>query len=378
MRCRWSRHFTAHTAVGVALAVLFSSPLATSGAPSDDAYVAGYVAAVLERQLNVSAPSLRVKDGVVTIDTADLPRADRLKVVMALTGIRRVTRVEIVEGAAPAQGPPAAEPPAPAPAAEPPAIGFLPNGHLFQPLLADPRWPHVSAAYRYSIRTKGSKNTFAASFGETIPLYRDTVGDNARWGRWEAGLQAGVFSIFDMDASSFDLINTDFFVSGLLGYRYGALSALGRIFHQSSHLGDELLLRDTRPDRVNLSFEGLDGKLSYELPLGLRAYGGGGYFIHVDPAGVGRGFLQAGGEWRSPQAFSPARVRPIAGFDLQFREENDWHTDLSLRAGLQFESVSVLTRNLQLLVEYFNGRSFDGQFYRLPVEYIGLGLHFNF
>jgi len=40
--------------------------------------------------------------------------------------------------------------------------------------------------------------------------------------------------------------------------------------------------------------------------------------------------------------------------------------------------MGMLTRNLQLLVEYFNGRSFDGQFYRLPVEYIGLGLHFNF
>jgi hypothetical protein len=186
MRSRWSRHLTAHTAVGVALAVLFSSPLATSGAPSDDAYVAGYVAAVLERQLNVSAPSLRVKDGVVTIDPADLPRANRAKVVMALTGLRGVTRVEIVQGVAPAQGPPTVERPAPAPAAEPPAIGFLPSGHLFQPLLADPRWPHVSAAYRYS---------------------------------------------------------------------------------------------------------------------------------------------------------------------MQFREENDWHTDLSLRAGLQFESVSVLTRNLQLLVE---------------------------
>jgi hypothetical protein len=76
--------------------------------------------------------------------------------------------------------------------------------------------------------------------------------------------------------------------------------------------------------------------------------------------------------------FWPAGVRPVAGLDLQFREENDWHTDLTFRAGLQFESVSVLSRSLQVLVEYFNGRSFDGQFYRLPVEYVGLGVHFNF
>jgi hypothetical protein len=37
--------------------------------------------------------------------------------------------------------------------------------------------------------------------------------------------------------------------------------------------------------------------------------------------------------------------------------------DVSVRAGIQFESVRVLERNLQLLVEYFNGNSPDGQFY---------------
>jgi hypothetical protein len=40
-------------------------PLAAFGEPSDDAYLAGYIAAVLERQLNVSPRSLKVKDGVV-------------------------------------------------------------------------------------------------------------------------------------------------------------------------------------------------------------------------------------------------------------------------------------------------------------------------
>lgn len=71
-------------------------------------------------------------------------------------------------------------------------------------------------------------------------------------------------------------------------------------------------------------------------------------------------------------------MRPIAGVDLEFREENRWHTDFSLRAGLQFENVSVLSRNLQLLLEYYNGRSFDGQFFKQPVEYVGVGAHFNF
>jgi hypothetical protein len=361
-----------------AVVLLLLAGMDAGAAPPDDAYLAGYVAAVLERQLNVTPRSLRVANGVVSVDAADVPRDARPKVLSSLSAIPGVLRVELTEtpGAPPpAPGQAATVPPAP-PTEEGPALGFLPEGYLFRPLIADPRWPHFSGAYRYYITTSGPKNVFAGSFGETIPLYRGSLGAA---GQWDVGLQAGVFSIFELDGGpSFDLINTDFFVAATLGYRIADFSALGRYFHQSSHLGDELLLRETVPNRVNLSYEGLDLKLSYDLPLGLRAYGGGGYLVRVDPDDLGRGFAQAGAEWRSPWSLWAGRLRPVAGVDLQFREENDWHTDVSVRAGLQFESVTVLSRNLQVLAEYFNGRSFDGQFYRDSVEYLGVGLHFNF
>ena len=99
--------------------------------------------------------------------------------------------------------------------------------------------------------------------------------------QWEAGLQAGVFSDFNLDASSSDLVNTDFIVSAYSSMRAGQFSAFGRLYHQSSHLGDEFLLRkiNTKFERVNLSYEGVDLKLSYELPYGVRVYGGGGGLI---------------------------------------------------------------------------------------------------
>jgi hypothetical protein len=40
--------------------------------------------------------------------------------------------------------------------------------------------------------------------------------------------------------------------------------------------------------------------------------------------------------------------------------------------------VSVLSRNLQILMEYYNGRSVDGQFFKESVEYVGIGAQFNF
>lgn len=61
--------------------------------------------------------------------------------------------------------------------------------------------------------------------------------------------------------------------------------------------------------------------------------------------------------------------------DVQHREQNNWNTDLSIRAGVQLEKVPILDRRLQLPLEYFNGRSPNGQFYRERIEYFGLGLH---
>jgi hypothetical protein len=87
---------------------------------------------------------------------------------------------------------------------------------------------------------------------------------------------------------------------------------------------------------------------------------------------------QAGVEFRSAQTFWGGRIRPVAALDVQNHQENAWRADLSARAGIQFESVRVLGRNLQLLLHYFNGNSPDGQFYKQKIEYIGLGVHFIF
>ena len=94
------------------------------------------------------------------------------------------------------------------------------------------------------------------------------------------GLQAAVFSDFNLGAPSSDLINTDFIASAYASARTGQASAFARVYHQSSHLGDEFLLRRlTDVERINLSYEGADFRLSYELPYGLRVYGGGrGFF----------------------------------------------------------------------------------------------------
>jgi len=362
-----------------------ASPAADGwAAASDDAFVAGYATAVLERDFNVRAPSLRVTDGLVTVTAEDLAGADREEVLRRLSSVRGVLRV-VVLSADPASSDPASTHAVQPPAADrgpgnvglpsdPLPVGWLPEGHLFSPLLADPRWPHFSASYQYYPNDQNVRSIGAVSFGETIPLYRTAAPMN---GQVELGLQAGVFAIFDLETKSTDLVNADYFLTALAAYRTGNVSALARLLHQSSHLGDEFLLR-TRVERVNLSYEGVDLKLSYDFPFGFRLYGGGSVLFDQEPSDLKPWATQAGVEFRSPQTFWGGRIRPVAALDVQNHQENEWRADVSARAGIQFESLQVLGRNLQLLVQYFNGYSPNGQFYKEKVEYVGLGVHFHF
>jgi len=352
------------------LALLAVSPAAA--VPGDDSYIAGYAAAVLEREFSLSAPSLRVQNGVLSVAAADLATADRARVVAQLEKIPGVARVVVLEPGAAAPVPP------PTPVAEPPQIlsewqvGVMPGGVLFKPLIADPRWPHFSAAYQHYFNDKQITDAAAVSFGESFAFYRDRIG--SAW--WEVGLHAGVFSVFDIDAQSFDLVNADYMVGLPLTVRYDDFSAMFRFFHQSSHLGDEFLLR-TKTNRINLSYEAIDLKLSYEIADVVRLYAGGGYLFDQTPTNLDRLWVQYGLELKSPWPSRASRWRPIAAVDVQQREENNWTADISARAGIEIDGV-LLTRKLQILLEYFGGHSPNGQFFKDKVEYIGIGTHFHF
>src|SRR5688500_8110474 len=246
-------------ALVMALALaLFALPAPAPAGPPSDAWLEGYAAAVLEREVQLTVPSLRATQGVITLTASDVPPADRARVLAALQAIRGVTRVEIVGGPAPA--PRDQAPTGPSVVLQEWQAGVLPGGTLFRPLIADPRWPHFAASYQRYLRDRQLRDVGAVSFGETFTLLRERLG--AAW--WEIGVQAGVFAVFDLSAESKDLVNADYMVGVPVSARYGDWSAIFRLFHQSSHLGDEFLLR-TRPERINLSYESVDLRLSHEF-----------------------------------------------------------------------------------------------------------------
>ena len=360
---------------GVVFALCLILGIASATIAADDSYIAGYAAAVLQHEFNVSGAILQVHEGVVIVTAESLGMVDRQKVLAALEKIPGVVRVEIREDT----GSPAV-PAGPSQAAalqEVPKPGskFLPRDLLVAPFHADPRTPHFSIASRQVSSGVGPNNTGSANFGETFALYRNAAPLD---GQWEIALQAGVFSTFNMNApsGSMDLVNADYIAGLLTSYRTGSFSGYLRLHHQSSHLGDEFILNSQTPiNRINLSFEELDLKLSYELASWFRIYGGGGMLVGRDPSSLKRGTSQVGAELSSPWTFWGGKVRPVAYADFQANARSNWRGATSVMAGLQFEDARIGDRKLQVLVEYFSGPSPNGQFFTQNTEWIGVGVH---
>lgn len=365
-------HVGIHTACVGALILgsIFLSSLSSAGT-SDD-FIAGYASAILEHEFSVTGASVEIRDGLVLVRIETLGKVDRGKLESALRQIPGVTRVEILE----------ADVRTPLPSASAvqvnihePQSKWLPHGFLFSPLHADPRWPHFGASYREFTQGLNLSRVFAANFGETFSIYRNKAPFD---GEWDFGVQAGVFSIFDVSTASIDLVNADYRVGFLSSYRTGGFSALLRVLHQSSHLGDEFILSNPQVVRVNLSYEEIDAKLSYELFTWLRMYGGGGFIVNRQPRDLGRGTTQWGVELTSTRTFLGGRIRPVGYADFQCNERTNWKIRQSVLAGIQFENARIGDRQVQLLAEYYTGPSPDGQFYAQSVNWYGVGVHMYF
>jgi hypothetical protein len=212
----------------------------------------------------------------------------------------------------------------------------------------------------------------------------------ARWGGGTRGngvqlsLSGAIFAQFDLESESFDLLNADYLVGLPLTARVNAFSLMVRVYHQSSHLGDEFLLREPRRDRENLSFEAVQGIASVDMGA-LRVYGGGEYLFNRSPDDLGKYVAQGGAELRKATPLinlgsSIGGIRPIAAVDLKGSDEQDWKPSVSVRAGFEFErtrGADPPSRRWSLLFESYTGPSPYGQFFRQKIQYAGVGMHFQ-
>jgi len=257
---------------------------------------------------------------------------------------------------------------------------FLPSDHLFRPLLADLKEPRFYAQLRrVRFRTDpipaGNRRTITAgvvSMGSNIGLWSQRRRGTCNG--YQVGLFAAAFSQFNMSTSSDNLVNTDYQVGFPVTFRDGPFSARVRLYHQSSHLGDELLLNNPGITRENLSFEAVDALGSVHGER-WRVYAGGGYAFRSE-TDIERGSAQWGLELRWPRLL--AHTHGVFGADFQAFEEQDWAVTTSLAAGPEF-AVPNSNQRIRVLALYLRGFIPFGQFFsETRIENYGLGFQFDF
>jgi len=257
----------------------------------------------------------------------------------------------------------------------------FPQGDFFCPLVADPKEVRSFASFLQGTSPAETgpegalgaldTNVGAIGIGDSFGLFR-WAGANTGDGV-QIGISAGVFAQFDLSTPSFDLLNADYVVGVPLTLRRGGFSSRLRLYHQSSHLGEEFLLRE-EPERVNLAFESLEFILSRSMGPA-RLYGGGEYLFNREPDDLEEWLARLGAEVRV--GWSGA-LQLLGAVDMKFSEEQDWKPAWSVRSGLEAglgRDPEHPPRRWSLLLEYYDGPSPYGQFYREKVGFYGLGLH---
>lgn len=363
---------------GIAAVLLLFAATAAAQSERSDAYLQGYIAAILERELGWSTQNydLRVEQGAVTLGTRNLSEDERERARQRIAALRDVARVTL-EGAVVAENwfkrraKQAGR-----------ALGVagetdsFPAQDVFRPLIADEKQPRFFVSLRYYNTPSAETTVGAVGYGEVFGLLRIRDEDPKRNEGLQFSIAGGLFAQFDLAAPSSDLINADYTIGLQTTYRRGVHGARLRFYHQSSHLGDEFLLR-TRLERENLSYESLE--FLYALSSRddrWRSYLGGEFLLRREPQ-LDRASVHGGIEYQGDTELLP-RTWLVGGLDLKAHQESDWSVDKSLKLGVQFGQAPLRGRGLRLMGEAYRGYSPHGQFYRDKINYLGLGLYLRF
>jgi Protein of unknown function (DUF1207) len=260
-------------------------------------------------------------------------------------------------------------------------VGF-PEDQIFCPLIADPKEARSFVSF-----LRGTFRSLDDPTGEGTSIASVGLGDTfglVRVGGPEAGegiqldVVGSIFAQFDLGAESNDLINADYVIGLPLTFRRNGFSVRAKLYHQSSHLGDEYLLRSEEIllGRENLSFESIELLVSQELGP-FRAYVGAERIFRREPDDLPGSLFHTGVELRSGRA---RKVQMLAGVDVKTTEFYDWAPAVSGRVGLELGRPGPENhpgRLIMLLFEIYQGPSPYGQFFQDDISYIGAGIHFG-
>lgn len=264
-------------------------------------------------------------------------------------------------------------------------IWFPQQTELFQPLIASPRQVVYSIGYRGGDRVIG-RRAVAISLGDDFPIFRWL--DVWYGGDLQIGIEAGIWSVFNMHVKKPNinggtaLTNTDFYVGIPVSYARDKWSFRFRLYHISSHLGDEYMVNHPDVHRVNPSFEAIDLFASYQANDVVRLYLGPGFILHSDNSfPMKRGYVEGGIEmrfWGHKFYYHGLYGTFFLAGHLRNWQYHHWNYDGTYVFGYEWSKLQNVGRKIRLFAEFHQGYSLEGQFSKKRTHYWAIIVAYGF
>lgn len=256
----------------------------------------------------------------------------------------------------------------------PPTVQTLPIKRIAFPTpLADPRQQSLSVAYRTGKQVLANA-LIAVSFGDTLAMrhWKDRAG-----AAWQWGIGGAVWATFDITHGDVDLYNSDWMCTIPVVKVQGPWSTRYRLYHVSSHLGDEFMVRHPEVARYNPSYEAVDIYTSYRFGDRYRLYGGIGYIFRTDRIYLMRSSYGEGGfEVYGSQKWLWGDLHGNSFFATHVRtdEDHNFEPSAGVSMGIMWQRRDDTSQAHRVItgLDFYKGFSVDGQFSKQRSSFFGV------
>ena len=251
----------------------------------------------------------------------------------------------------------------------------------FPCMIAHPREATFSLAWRKRDKAFNDK-IVAVSLGDTFPLYRwEGLGPQAT-GFLQLAIEGGLWAVFDYPSGDPDLVNSDYMVGVPVSFANGKWHFRGRIYHISSHLGDEFMDGHRGFVRLNPSFEAVDVYGMCDVNDHMRIYSGLGYVLRSDDTFHLRHFYgDLGLELRALKSYFQGRnlvMQPFLATNVHISQTHRWRFEANTDLGIEWSQIPGTGRQLRSYLEYYTGYSQEGQFANIRTNYLALKVSYSY
>jgi hypothetical protein len=249
---------------------------------------------------------------------------------------------------------------------------WLPTGLIYHSYMAGVHEPRMAIV---SFHEGANRTLWDATLGGRVGLLRFGDCEPISPQGYQLDFYGAAIARLDVENQQ-DLDSTDYVFGLPLTYGTGSWQFKFGYAHLSSHMGDELAIREpgTLDERVNYVRDSIVLGISCYPHPAWRQYAEVGWAFHLG-GGAQPWEMQFGTELSRPGPTGRLGT-PFVAVHGRMREEHNYGGDVSVQAGLLRRGL--LDQTLRLGVHYYNGKSSQFQFFDNSEEQIGLGLWYDF